>query len=363
MKLVQLARPLFLIALGLHALVLFLPTGSDESEAVVVEDVFSEESKSAATASKNPATRKVPGDQKLASSPVTNPGALATRGQKPPKAIAPSSTTGAARAAASRAAATQATRRPAQSANPAGSGVPTLPAATPSPAEARTNTPQTNTPQTNATATAPSQASIIPDLSNQANSQTNGQSEESRTEAPPTITALIASLADSVSVPEDLLAEVSDLYGLLAYRSQDTDDASANQNRDDWKADIQRQANVGTVESMAPTEISDLTEIAYPIETSKQADMEARSLSLCLDKKPHDAEVGVLFDSQGNVAGEPALIRSTGYEGINQEIIATVRSYEDFPPNRSSKAYLLEFEIDYNPETCVSLEKLKETEE
>ncbi|MEM8504192.1 MAG: hypothetical protein AAF716_13695 [Cyanobacteria bacterium P01_D01_bin.1] len=368
MKLVQFARPLFLIALGLHALVLFLPTGSDESETVVVEDVFSEESELTATASKSPATRKVPGDQKLASSPVAEPRALAPRGQKPPKAIAPSSATVAARAAAPRAAATQATRRPAQSTNPAGSGVPTLPAASPSPAEARTNTPQTNTPQantpqTNATATAPSQVSIIPDLSNQANSQTDSQSGESRTEALPTITALIASLADSVSVPEDLLEEISDLYGLLAYSAQNTDDFSANQNRDDWKADIQRQANVGTVESMAPTEISDLTEIAYPIEASKQADMKARSLSLCLDKKPHDAEVGVLFDSQGNVAGEPALIRSTGYEGINQEIIATVRSYEDFPPNRSSKAYLLEFEIDYDPETCVSLEKLKETEE
>jgi hypothetical protein len=171
---------------------------------------------------------------------------------------------------------------------------------------------------------------------------------------------LVAALADSASVSDDLLKEVSELSELLAYSEADTDDRSASQNRADWIADIQRQANVGTIESIEPTEISDLTEIAYPIEVSEQADMEARSLSLCLEKVPHNAEVGVLFDAQGDVADEPALLRSTGYAAINDEIIATVLGYEDFPPNRSSKAYLLEFDINYDAETCVSLEELKE---
>ena len=198
---------------------------------------------------------------------------------------------------------------------------------------------------------------IIPNLSDQSDNQSATTTE---TATLPSIATLIANLSESVSVSKELLEEVSDLSESLTYREKDTDDNSADQNRVDWKADIQRQANVGTVESLAPTEISELTEIAYPIEVSKQADMAGRSLSLCLEAEPHGAEVGVLFDSQGNVAGEPSLIRSTGYGVLNEEIIATVRSYEDFPPNRNSKAYLLEFEIDYDAETCVSLKELKE---
>lgn len=372
MKLVQLARPLFLIALGLHALVLFLPTGGG-SEAVVVEDVpFSEESASTRTPLKTPVGEKTIGESPERS-PAASTETLVAAGRKPPKPATLSPTAVATRAAMPSATRTQAARTQAtgnqaartnQPAPSSSDGIPNLPAGDTSDAQSNPQSnPQTSpaSPQNNASASAtdtlpPSRPSTssIPDLT----SRDNRPATAADVDALPSINRLIANLAESVSVPQDLLKEISDLSESLAYSEENTDERSANQNRIDWEANIQRQANVGTVETIEPTAISDLTEITYPIEAPKQ--MDVRSLSLCLEKPPHNAEVGVLFDSQGNVAGEPSLIRSTGYEALNDEIIATIRSYEDFPPNRNSKAYLIAFEVDYDADTCVSLEALKE---
>ncbi len=355
MKLVQLVRPLFLMALGLHALVLFLPVG-DELEAVVVEDVdFSDKSGPSQFPSKNLSEGASRNQGQL---PVADPNALAAVSKKTaPKLAALPPAAVAVRPAPSRSATTPATaRRPNPSASSSTGSVPNL---TVSDAESSANNSQTDsTPPAASTAASISSrpsTSNIPDLTSRPASQTTTAADA---ETSPSIETLLAKLTRSVS--KSLLAQIQDLSKSLAYSEADTDDSSTNQNRADWKADIQRQANIGTVESIAPTEISDLTEISYPIESPKQADMKARSLSLCLEKEPHSAEVGVLFDAQGNVADKPALIRSTGYDALNNEIIATVLDYKDFPPNRNSKAYLLEFEINYNAETCVSLEELKE---
>ena len=128
MKLVQLARPLFLVALGLHALVLFIPTG-DELEAVVVEDVpFSEESASAEFPPKSLSARKPLGDQSSDQLPVADPDALVAASRKTPKPAATLSPTAiATRAASPRAASTQAARRASPPVNPSSSGVPNLP--------------------------------------------------------------------------------------------------------------------------------------------------------------------------------------------------------------------------------------------
>ncbi len=364
MKLVQLARPLFLVALGLHALVLFLPTGN-ESEAVVVDDMtFSEETDALTFPSKSP--KGTLGSNSVNNSldrlPVADPNALAASSQKAaskPTTLFPAAV--ATRTAPTRATATQPVA-PRLGPSTAGStnGGPNPSVSNP---ESPSDNPQTNDTQTTRPSTADvSRASRpptnnIPDLSDSSIGQ---PSTEAGSEALPSIEKLIAKLTESESDLALLLSQVKNISKSLSYSEKDTDKSSADQNRADWQADIQRQANIGTVESIAPTEISDLTEISYPIESPKQADMKARSLSLCLEKEPHHAEVGVLFDSQGNVANKPALIRSTGYGALNDEIIATVLGYKDFPPDRNSKAYLLEFEIDYNAETCVSLEELKE---
>ena len=365
MKLVQFIRPLFLVALGLHTLILFLPTG-EESDVAVVDDLsFAEESDllgpTPANLQENPSS-----SQASDPLPSSNPSALAIAGER---ATTQPNTT---RVSAP----TQTAVRPlGSSANRSTNGVATrVPSASTRSVEPASNDSQTEDVLTNVTVDQTSIAETprprrpptnnIPDLSSTASIQPDPS--QSATSAnvgtSPSVADLVAKLTDPLSDSrlDSLLAQVSDLAKSLTYSEENTDDGSASQNRADWKAAIQRQANVGSVESIAPTEIADLTEVTYPIESPIQAGMKARSLSLCLEAVPHNAEVGVRFDAQGNVAGEPALIRSTGYEALNEEIIATVRSYKDFPPSRNSKAYLLEFAIDYDAEACVSLEELKQ---
>ncbi|MEL6606013.1 MAG: hypothetical protein AAFP20_22600, partial [Cyanobacteria bacterium J06614_10] len=101
-----------------------------------------------------------------------------------------------------------------------------------------------------------------------------------------------------------------------------------------------------------------LAKVTYPLEVSEIPDRQP--LSLCLEQEPHDAEIGVLFDADGDIVDRPTVIRSTGYSALNEQIQATVAAYEDFPSDRSSKAYNFEIEIEYDDEACVSLEDLKE---
>ncbi|MBE9060696.1 hypothetical protein [cf. Phormidesmis sp. LEGE 11477] len=375
MKLVQFIRPLFLVALGLHALVLFLPTG-EESEVAVVEDLsFSDDSDLLDSTSDNLLRRPLgtPASDQL---PIANPSSVAIasrKAAKPTAARMPAQTQTAVRRTsplASQTASPQ-TNRPADGDNNSStdrsSESPTNDSQTEDPSTSVTDQ---QTPATNQTRRRRPPTNNIPNLSSTA---TNSPSDNGQTASRQTTTGAdgetvlsAANLAAKLTNPisdeqlESLLDQISDLAASLTYSEENTDDASASQNRIDWQADIQRQANVGKIESIAPRAIADLTEIDYPIESPKQAGMKARSLSLCLEETPHNAEVGVRFDSQGNVAGNPLLVRSTGYDALNDEIIATVISYDDFPPNRNSKAYLLEFEIDYDAEACVSLEELRE---
>jgi len=158
-------------------------------------------------------------------------------------------------------------------------------------------------------------------------------------------------------LPKSLLDLASRLDQSLTYSADNTDDASAQEARDAWRADIQKQANVGQIERMPPTEIAELTQIEYPIESSLKS--EGRSLRRCLTQDPKTAEVGVLFDSQGDVADEPRLLRSTGYGALNEEIKALVSAYDDFPSDRASKAYSFEVEVFYDSELCVTAVELQ----
>ncbi|EDX84411.1 hypothetical protein S7335_2108 [Synechococcus sp. PCC 7335] len=364
MKLIQFIRPLFLVALGLHGLILFLPLG-EESEVAIVDDLsFSEEPDLLESASDN-LLESQSSPQAPEQLPISNPDALVIASRK---AAAQPNTTRASVPTQT------AVRRPSPSPNRSPNSVANR--ASSRSAESAANDSQssedgsanitaTQTPIANTTRPRRPPTNNIPDLSETVSNSLLNDSQSATSvdvDNSPSVADLVAKLTNPISDSRlnSLLDQISDLAKSLTYSEENTDDSSANQNRASWKADIQKQANVGAVESITPTEIADLTEVTYPIESPKQAGMQARSLSLCLEEEPHDAEVGVRFDSQGNVADEPFLIRSTGYSALNDEIIATVASYQDFPPSRHSKAYLLEFKVDYDAEACVSLEELKE---
>jgi hypothetical protein len=138
----------------------------------------------------------------------------------------------------------------------------------------------------------------------------------------------------------------------LRYSAEDTDDASASQQRAAWTADM-RAEGIETVE----LSMSDPIHLRYPIEALTKA---GRSLNRCLDPAPHHAEIGVLFDAQGNLIEPPALIRSSGYRALDSEISAAITRYDNFPDDRPSKAYTFEVAVAYDAAACVSLEALRQ---
>ena len=355
MKFVQLLRPLFFVALGLHALALFLPYG--EAETAVVEDVeLSEVAKSSSAAPSG-------------TLPVPDPNV--TTGTKP-QPSAPGALTPTAKAAAS----VVASRRPAAPASTAAADSRRA-AANRQGASSSATTGSASSPGNDSAASgtrtrSQAEQSTAED-SNQTNSANDSDSGLAVFEPPiedPGADATDANDAsDSNAAVSALLAKVTrelpnslrdfaaKIDQSLTYNAENTDDASAQQAKDEWQSDMQQQANVGPIEPMPPAQIAELTQIEYPIESSLKS--AGRSLRRCLTEDPKTAEVGVRFDARGNVADEPRLLRSTGYSALNEEIKAMVAAYDDFPSDRASKAYTFEVEVFYDNELCITAEGLQ----
>ncbi len=350
MKLVQFIYPMFLVALGLHALLLFVPIGGaadpDVEEDVPLSDLSEQPTPDPAGALPVPDLNVF---TELPDGTAVNP-AIA-----PPPASSTGSSSAIRRRAAPRqsvASAPTRTTTPTNSppARPDSADLAPVDGAAPSAPSSSPNPPATN----------------LPDLSAGDQGSTESTSDESRSEnatvedtASPTAANEPASnlIASTSGEPPESLQRLAAAFAqALGYNPQGTDEASAERELTDWQASIRRQANVDGVENIEPTQIAELTQIRYPIESTEKAD--GRPFSVCLEKEPHSAEVGILFDSQGQIAGEPKLIRSTGYSALNEEIMAAIAKYDGFPDGYQSKAYTFAVEVDYDADACVSLAEL-----
>ncbi|MGC1527882.1 MAG: hypothetical protein WA783_17690 [Phormidesmis sp.] len=374
MKLVQLIRPLFLTAVGLHVLVLFVPIGPTEPEAAVIEDVAFEplpdkpaEASSAASALPVPdpnvsttTTAKAPAkapDSRSATvvaTPAPRPSAAATRAATPSNRTASRASTPNATATPSSPSSRQATssNTPTAQSEPSRNFIAVLDEEAPDPDAERPGS-------QNSDRTSPSNSasgSPFSDSPSSDSSSSDSPSSGSGTNAPLILSALLSDVTQQM--PDSLRAFADKLNRSLTYSAKDTDDESANQAREDWQENIQKQANIGQIERFPAAEITELTQIEYPIESSVEAD--GQLLNRCLEKAPHSAEIGVLFDAQGNIIDQPTVLRSTGYSALNEEIKAIVAAYEDFPSDRAAKAYAFEVDVFYDSEGCVSLDTLKD---
>lgn len=348
MKVVQFIYPMFLVALGMHALLLFVPIGGATPEPIEEDVPFSDltsDLPDAALAPDSPGSLPVPDLNVSTASPdgvgpaiaASQPAGLAASvrpaapAPRQPVARRPTTSTASSRAA------TRTENAPAQP-DTAIQPTPLLPdlsAADPDPAEsAPDESISESNPNEAATSLAATDGSASP-----ANGSIGGLIASARGQLPASLRQLAAAFSKA-----------------LDYNPEGTDEASAEQELIDWQASIRRQANGDGVENIEPIQIAELTQISYPIESAEKDN--GRPFSVCLEKAPHDAEIGVLFDSQGQIAGEPKLIRSTGYSALNEEIMATVASYEEFPADHRSKAYTFEVGVDYDADACVSLGKL-----
>ncbi len=382
MKLVQIIRPLFLTAVGLHALVLFVPIGPSEPETAVIEDAEFEPLSDKTTAT-SPAAGGLPvPDPNVSTGAPT--GTAAIRAAKTPMASTSATAATSVPAIAARRpaiVATHADSRPTPSRPTATTRQPANSSATqPNTSSDASSRPATdrNTAQTATTDQGASFIAVLEEASDPGeevqSSQDSQDSQRSDRTLPnnsspdsrpsqssgPTSPVTIGALLSDVTrqLPDSLRTFANQLNRSLAYSAKDTDEESANQARENWQANVQKQANVGQIERLPPAEITELTQINYPIESSVNAN--GQLLNRCLEKDPHGAEIGVLFDSQGNVVDQPIVLRSTGYSALNDEIRAIVAAYNSFPEDRASKAYAFEVDVFYDSDACVSLGALKE---
>ncbi len=361
MKVIRFIHPMFLTALGLHAALLFVPLGGKSETALVEEDVtLSELADESVQELQNSVTDSSPVPvfnvpAKVSAGTVVKSGVRSGAIAKslPVKAVAPQ-------------VAPQAIRRIVAS---------SAPKSIPSPALQ----PASDRGGSNVSASSPS-GSALPDLTASNNASENSASESSSQERASTgnseqgasenasaastasLSQLIASA--NAAIPAALSSSLTDLTEALTYSEKGTDDESAKQALDVWKATISKQANAANLSRVEPILNSDVV-LEYPIESARSFKGQSSegvalpSIGLCLEKEPHTAEIGLMFDSQGAVVGQPELVRSTGYEALNQEIMARLIESDSFPANHESKAYLYTVTVDYDHESCVSLESLK----
>jgi hypothetical protein len=366
----QILNPMVLLALGLHALVLFAPMGgeskADSTDPAEKKEVASSElpDKSTATTTPNPAA-----DAKLSATPsgVINsilpvgavvPSAAATRPAVQSRPVAPAFSARQPIASVfasipSNNRAVFSGRLPIPTPNPVSAQPPVAQAAAnPSQGSQSQNAaelpilPPTNAvPASSSPAITVARAAETPPVATPTSPSAAITDRPIQDSQPPSVATLIASASGKVSTS---LRSLAAFFGDgLTYSAEGTDDVSTDQKLAAWTA---------VTANVEPTPVSELVRVSYPLESGTKE--VGRSLNLCLEQPPQSAEIGILFDAQGNVE-QLELIRSTGYSALNEEIKATVANYDKFPADRQSQAYILEVPVDYDAEACISLENLK----
>lgn len=379
MKLVKLLRPLFFVALGLHGLALFLPLGGASE---VVEEEPVEETVETVAAAEEPLA--APGQLPVpdlnvatdgtATAPTPVP-ASATASVLSPTAVRQPTPVAQPNAARSAPLAMAVPNAGASRTTPVGMSESGSPSLGLSNVQSEESTAAATTDEMAASSSPPlelpeslgGEATEIEEQesSNTASNRTvptdGSQSSSSSISIESVSTeeggdrSLIASALSQL--PDSLKALVNRWAIALNYNPKGTDDSSAKAARDRWTTSINSQASRNSIGRLEPDYIEDFARLSYPIESSVKDN--EQSFRVCLEQPPSPAEVGVLFDSQGQIVGDPKLVRSSGYKAVNDEVMALVKSAQVLPDKRFSKAFVLQIPIDYDEQACVQLSDVK----
>ena len=76
---------------------------------------------------------------------------------------------------------------------------------------------------------------------------------------------------------------------------------------------------------------------------------------ICLTKEPQKGLIGAWVGPEGTLLGEPEVIRSTGYGGLNQQALRYVQGL-NFSEVETFTGYQFEVAVNYDPDDCVELE-------
>lgn len=165
---------------------------------------------------------------------------------------------------------------------------------------------------------------------------------------PPTLIALKEGVQDR-GVPKLL----RDFLALFDHSVLQTTDEELEESKRLWLAGL---AQSGPRVS-ASKELEIPLDISYPL--TVEDDNGPRQLRSCLDPLPAKGMMGVIVDADGELAAEPTLLRSSGYEVLNNIALTKIKDYTDFPDESSHQAYTIAIDVDYDKDACLDLTKLR----
>lgn len=170
----------------------------------------------------------------------------------------------------------------------------------------------------------------------------------SETAAPPTLIALKEGVQDR-GVPKLL----RDFLALFDHSVLQTTDEELEESKRLWLAELDQSGP----RVSASKELEIPLNISYPL--TVEDDNGPRQLRSCLDPLPAKGVMGVIVDGDGELATEPTLLRSSGYEVLNNVALAKIKGYTDFPDENAHQAYTIDIDVDYDKDACLDLSKLE----
>ncbi|MFE4107979.1 hypothetical protein [Almyronema epifaneia] len=158
--------------------------------------------------------------------------------------------------------------------------------------------------------------------------ETDTAAEQTETETSETETSTGTEITDA-SPLEDKLKDIR----FYSYSANWTTEGEATGRFSEWVAEL--SLNYG----LFPTRLAD--PLVLPYEPTK-----------CLSPEPVLASVGVIVDPAGQLVEEPELLKSTGYDILNQKALVEAQK-QSFPAGNAVKAYSLEVQVQYDATSCV----------
>lgn len=311
-------NPIFLLAVGLHAGLLMIPVAGGSSEDLVPAPDPEGES---ITVTRIPPKRDKPAKPSTSQS-SSSANRLATVGQ----------TASSKKATAAASARSQSTQPRSQGGQSSSNDSSTNGGENPSSSNSQ-NTPAAST-----------DGPGLPDLPDETPDSvpvTVSPDETANQEAPSLIA--LREGVDTRSVPQRL----KDFLARLQYSLQGTREVESTQAA--WLAKLEEQS----AGLSSPQELEKPLEISYPVTITE--DEGPRQIYTCLSPLPKQGLIGAVVDAEGAIAGEPALLRSSGYPFLNDVALQKIQDYENFPTENIQKIYTVPFNVNYDEDACLSL--------
>lgn len=126
----------------------------------------------------------------------------------------------------------------------------------------------------------------------------------------------------------------------LSYNAEGTTGEEGTAARQEWLAEVKEELK------QPDLDVAETLEVSIPYQGR-----------VCLTPEPVDGLVGVWVNPDGTLGGEPTLLKSTGYQLLNQEAADAIASVE-FPKGDAPAAYDFNVKIDYDESSCLKREQI-----